>query len=190
MSLVESLHQRANHQCELTAQSGELATFVVSPKGGENLDECVLVQTQLLGQLQGEETIQPNDWHGLRESIWSEVPAVQVVAYRLLKQLAIEAAWAQDLLETVYLDETTLTWAEQTAGAAVVHKDSNGHLLEAGDTVVLVKDLKVKGANFTAKRGTAVRRISLVADNAEHIEGKVEGQRIVILTQYVKKSNK
>lgn len=189
MSLVEALRQRANHQCELTAQTGELATFVVSPKSGETIDECVLVQAQLLDQLQGEEIIQPNDWHGLRESIWSAVPAVQVVAYRLLQQLALEEPWAQDLLETTYLDETTLTWAEQAA-AAIVHEDSNGHVLEAGDTVVLIKDLKVKGANFTAKRGTAVRRISLVADNAEHIEGKVEGQRIVILTQYVKKSNK
>lgn len=37
------------------------------------------------------------------------------------------------------------------------------------------------------KRGTAVRGISLVPDNAQHIEGRVEGQRIVILTQFVKK---
>ncbi|MFT4681576.1 MAG: protein PhnA, partial [Flavobacteriales bacterium] len=42
---------------------------------------------------------------------------------------------------------------------------------------------------FTAKRGTAVRNISLVHDNAEHIEGKVNGQQIVIITQFVKKSN-
>ena len=47
----------------------------------------------------------------------------------------------------------------------------------------------MKGANFTAKRGTAVRRISLVADNAKQIEGKVDGQHIVILTEFVKKSN-
>jgi len=69
-----------------------------------------------------------------------------------------------------------------------VHKDANGATLEAGDSVVLIKDLNVKGANFVAKRGTAVRRITLVADNADHIEGKVEGQRIVILTKFVKKA--
>ena len=62
-------------------------------------------------------------------------------------------------------------------------------MLEAGNTVILTKDLNVKGANFTAKRGTLVRGISLVEDNPEHIEGKVEGQRIVILTKFVKKSN-
>ncbi|WP_425439518.1 alkylphosphonate utilization protein [Puniceibacterium sediminis] len=69
-----------------------------------------------------------------------------------------------------------------------MHRDSNGVVLVQGDTVVLIKDLNVKGAGFTAKRGTSVRGISLVADNAEHIEGRVEGQRIVILTQFVKKS--
>jgi len=71
--------------------------------------------------------------------------------------------------------------------AGVVHRDSNGAILAQGDTVTLIKDLPVKGAGFTAKRGTAVRGISLVADNPAHIEGRVEGQRIVILTEFVKK---
>jgi len=61
-------------------------------------------------------------------------------------------------------------------------------VLEAGDSVTLIKDLKVKGANFTAKRGTAVRNIRLVHDNSGQIEGKVETQMIVILTEYVKKN--
>ena len=72
--------------------------------------------------------------------------------------------------------------------AAVEHRDSNGTLLAQGDTVVLIKDLVVKGANFTAKRGTSVRKISLVADNPGQIEGRVEDQRIIILTEFVKKS--
>jgi protein PhnA len=62
-------------------------------------------------------------------------------------------------------------------------------VLQAGDTVVLIKDLDVKGAGFTAKRGTAVRGISLVADNPEQIEGRVNGQQLVLLTKFVKKSN-
>ena len=88
--------------------------------------------------------------------------------------------------EQLYLDEETQAWADNVA-AESAHKDSNGVSLSQGDTVVLIKDLPVKGGGFTAKRGTAVRGISLVADNPEHIEGRVEGQRIVILTQYVKK---
>ena len=92
-----------------------------------------------------------------------------------------------------YLDDDSRAWAKADGSGtnpdeAIVHIDSNGNVLEAGDTVVLIQDLKVKGANFTAKRGTAVRRISLVHDNAEQIEGKVDGQHIVLLTKYVKKS--
>lgn len=94
----------------------------------------------------------------------------------------------------MYLEEDVLSWAKATGegnhdeDASVVHKDSNCVALSAGDTVVLIKDLVVKGANFTAKRGTTVRSISLVPDTPEHIEGRVNGQQIVILTEFVKKS--
>jgi protein PhnA len=52
----------------------------------------------------------------------------------------------------------------------------------------LIKDLDVKGVNFTAKRGAAVHNIKLIWNNAEHIEGRVENQTIMILTKYVKKT--
>jgi len=101
--------------------------------------------------------------------------------------------WAQDLLDMLYLDDETLTWAQATGEGTsdedvVKHIDSNGVVLETGDTVTLIKDLDVKGGGFTAKRGTAVRNISLVHDNAAHIEGRVNNQQIVILTEFVKKS--
>ncbi|MCK4956984.1 MAG: alkylphosphonate utilization protein, partial [Candidatus Cloacimonetes bacterium] len=127
------------------------------------------------------------------DSMWSQVPAVQVMAWRMLKRLSAEG-WPQDLLDILYLDEETQAWAEATSEEhsyedTVKHIDSNGVVLEAGDTVILIKDLNVKGTSFTAKRGTAVRGISLVADNPEHIEGRVNGQLIVILTKFVKKGN-
>jgi len=123
--------------------------------------------------------------------MWSQVPAVQVLAWRMLNRLSAEG-WPQGLLEMLYLDEETLAWAQADGDGVsdedtVKHLDSNGALLAAGDTVTLIKDLTVKGANFTAKRGTAVRGISLVADNVAHIEGRINGQQIVILTQFVKK---
>jgi protein PhnA len=115
---------------------------------------------------------------------------VQVLAWRLLKALP-EAPWARDLLDMAYLEPEVQGWAEaglSDAEDTIAHRDSNGAVLTSGDTVVLIKDLPVKGAGFTAKRGTAVRNISLVTDNPEHIEGRVESQRIVILTKFVKKS--
>lgn len=130
-------------------------------------------------------------WRCLNDAIWSVEPAIKVVAYRVLTGL--DAGWARDLRDIAYLDEDEMAWAaaEQDAAesmAEIVHRDSNGAVLAQGDSVVLIKDLPVKGAGFTAKRGTAVRNISLVQDNGDHIEGRVEGQRIVILTQFVKRS--
>ena len=76
----------------------------------------------------------------------------------------------------IYFDDETRAWAEAGASATdddvAPTLDSNGTQLFAGDTVTIIKDLVVKGANFTAKRGTAVRNISLTS-NPEHIEGRV-----------------
>ena len=118
--------------------------------------------------------------------MWSEDSATQVLAYRMLARLEAHD-WARDLMDMLYLEDDVRAWAEAGVVRDTGHKDSNGVALQTGDTVVLIKDLPVKGAGFTAKRGTAVRGISLVMDNPAHIEGRVEGQRIVILTAYVKK---
>lgn len=169
--------------CAICGAEGATTAYTVAPK----TDEIALCETCLQGVENGPEDA-PH-WQCLHEAIWSTEPAVQVVAYRLLNGLG-GAIWARDLLDIAYLEDEVKDWAE--AGMAdpdaVVHRDSNGAVLAAGDAVVLIKDLPVKGAGFTAKRGTAVRNISLVPDNAEHIEGRVEGQRIVILTKFVKKS--
>ena len=94
--------------------------------------------------------------------------------------------------ELLICPECAHEWSKNDASHAVndgfVVKDANGNVLQEGDTVTVIKDLKVKGGgNFTAKRGTTVRNISLVFDNIEHIEGRVEGVKIIILTKYVKK---
>lgn len=124
-----------------------------------------------------------NHWRCLEGAAWSAEPAVQIAAWRKLGE--IDAAWAVEARANMMMEPNVMARAE--GEAKVVHVDSNGMVLEHGDTVVLVKDLPVKGAGFTAKRGTAVRNISLVPENAGHIEGKVEGQRIVILTEFVKR---
>ncbi len=67
-------------------------------------------------------------------------------------------------------------------------KDSNGNPLAEGDSVVLIKDLKVKGANVTLKRGTVIKNIHLTAD-AEEIEGRTDKVKgLVLRTEFVKKA--
>jgi protein PhnA len=128
-------------------------------------------------------------WRCLGDAVWSEEPATQIAAWRLLKALPDEG-WATDLLESVYLDPEVLARAEASDSAlpGVRHLDSNGVPLAPGDTVTLIKDLPVKGSSMVAKRGTAVRGIRLVPDNADQIEGRVNGQQIVILCKFVRKS--
>jgi protein PhnA len=123
--------------------------------------------------------------------MWNENTAVQVVAWRMLNRLS-SAGWTKELLEMMYFDEDILAWAQATGEGEddenkIIHRDVNGVILASGDSVVLIKDLKVKGSSMVAKQGTSVRNIRLDYDNAEYIEGKVDGQQIVIITKYVKK---
>jgi len=193
MSTEKALHARSESKCELCGATESLGVYEVPPGSDGGADECALICETCREQIENPEKVDVHHWRCLNDSMWSQVPAVQVMAWRMLKRLSSEG-WPQDLLDMLYLDEGTQAWAEATGEGksdedTVKHVDSNGTVLEAGDTVTLIKDLNVKGAKFTAKRGTVVRGIFLVADNPEHIEGRVDGQQIVILTKFVKKAN-
>ncbi|MEA3503592.1 MAG: PhnA domain-containing protein [Bacteroidota bacterium] len=193
MSLEKELSQRSGAQCELCGATNNLNTYEVPPTSIGGVDNSIYICETCLQQIENPDKTDANHWRCLNDSMWSQIPAVQVMVWRMLNRLRAEG-WPQDLLDMLYLDEETLTWAKATGEDIdeedkIIHKDSNGATLKTGDTVVLIKDLDVKGANFTAKRGTAVRGIMPVEDNAEHIEGRVNGQHIVILTKFVKKSN-
>ncbi|MGJ8685945.1 MAG: PhnA domain-containing protein [Spongiibacteraceae bacterium] len=191
MAIEQILMQRADSKCELCAAADDLSAQLVPPYNDDDAEHAVLLCRPCREQLAGSRELDVNHWHCLNESVWSPTAAVQVTSYRLLKRLTAEP-WAQDLLDMVYLDEELATWAAATdepdSDDGEPTLDSNGTALQAGDTVTLIKDLDVKGANFTAKRGTAVRNISLT-NNPEHIEGRVNGTRIVIIAAFAKKSN-
>ncbi len=197
MSTADALGERSDSKCELCSATEKLAVYEIPPNSEGNADDSVYICETCRDQIDNPDKVDVNHWRCLNDSMWSQVPAVQVMAWRMLSRLSAHEdnlGWPQDLLDMLYLDDATLNWAQATGEGSsaedeVKHLDSNGAVLEAGDTVTLIKDLNVKGANFTAKRGTAVRGISLVADNPEHIEGRVNGQQIVILTKFVKKSN-
>lgn len=192
MSTEQVLRERSESKCELCGATENLGVYEIPPASDGSADQSVLVCETCREQIEDPAKVDVNHWRCLNDSMWSQVPAVQVMAWRMLTRLSAEG-WPQELLDMLYLDDDTLAWAKASGEGAgeedsVRHLDANGAVLEAGDTVHLIKDLNVKGANFTAKRGTPVRNISLVPDNPEQIEGRVNGQQIVILTKFVKKS--
>ena len=184
-----ALNERSGGKCELCGSGKDIAVYSVLPDSyaANEIAACQSCRAQLTHQA----PLDGNYWKFLSDTMWSEVPAVQVVAWRMLNRLRNES-WAADNLDMLYLDEETKAWAEAGADQydqpqAVIHKDAFGNILQNGDSVVITKTLDVKGSSISAKLGTVVKNIRLVEDNAEQIEGRVAGQLIVILTKYLKK---
>jgi protein PhnA len=190
MSIERDLIKRSASVCELCGSTENLVAYSVPPVKMDDLDHSAHICSNCHGQIENPDTMDANHWRCLNDSMWSEVPAVQALAWRMLSRLKAEG-WPQDLLDMMYLEEDTLEWAKATGeGAdddAPKHRDSNGIELKHGDSVVVTKDLNVKGSSIVAKRGTAVRNITLVKDDPTLFEGKVGGQTIYILCKFVKK---
>ena len=192
MSLERELKKRSNSICELCSNNENLQVYVVPPSKDESLENSLMACSTCIEQVNNPEITDANHWRCLNDSMWSEHQPVQVVAWRMLSRLK-EEGWPQNLLEMMYLEEETLEFAKATGEGEddsnkVIHKDVNGVILETGDSVVLIKDLKVKGSSMIAKQGTAVRNIRLDRENEKYIEGKVGPAQIVIITDYVKKT--
>lgn len=193
MSLQQDLENRSGNQCELCAATTNLSVFEVKPSdiGGGGVDGSVLACETCVTQIENPNEVDANHWRCLNDCMWSEFSPVKVVAWRMLHRLKKEG-WPTDLLGMMYMTDEELSFAKATndhlsESEKVIHRDVNGVILQAGDSVVLIKDLKVKGSSMVAKQGTAVRRISLDHDNEKYIEGKVGSTQIVIITDYVKK---
>ncbi len=184
--MERALSNRSGGVCEISGVDSDLTAFLVGPKNGKEVEDYVLLNQKLADQLKAG-NLEANDWKGLNDSVWNEHSAVKVLSYRALNQLKGQA-WADALLDQMYLTDEEQQWADaQEASGELVHLDSNGVQINQGDTVVLIKDLDVKGSSIVAKRGTAVRNVRLVHDDPTLIEGKVDGQSIYILTKFTKK---
>ncbi|WP_372472885.1 PhnA domain-containing protein [Capnocytophaga sp. ARDL2] len=193
MKLIDKLIERSGNQCELCGNKENLAIYNVPPAASNEADKDIYICETCADQIEKRAELDANHWQCLSNSMWSEFPVVQIVSWRMLNRFRNES-WAADLLDMMYLDDESLEFAKLTGdhegdGSIALHKDCNGNILVAGDTVTLIKDLDVKGSTLNAKIGTAVRNIRLVHDNTEQIEGKIDGQMIVILTKYVKKQS-
>jgi len=191
MNLEKDLQDRSQHSCELCKATEALTMYTLQPSTKINLTDSIYACQTCVSQIEDSSLINPNHWRCLNDSMWSEFLPVQIMSWRMLNRV-LSAGWSQDLLDMMYLDEESLEWAKALGDGVeeatkLIHKDVNGVVLEAGDSVVLIKDLKVKGTSMVAKQGTAVRRISLDSENETYIEGKIDGKHIVLITQYVKK---
>lgn len=190
--MEREIKKRANDTCEFCNNEEHLSIYEVpkTPEYIEGIDSAILACNTCISQFDSDER-DANHWRCLNDSMWSPVAPVQVMSWRMLHRLKQEG-WTQDLLDMMYMEEQQQEWAAAAGDAedksdALIHRDANGTVLNAGDSVVLIKDLKVKGSSMIAKQGAAVRRISLDHENEKYIEGKVDGQHIVIITDYVKK---
>lgn len=194
MSFERELQKRSESKCELCGLTDTNTVYAVPHSPSNKLEQHLWICQTCHTQMGNIETADENHWRCLKDSIWSEVPVVKVVSWRMLHKLK-NLDWTQDLIDIAYLDEDEMQWAKASGDDInqddiEKHLDCFGAVLQSGDNVVLTKTLDVKGATFNAKVGTVVHNIHLVADNTDQIEGRVNGSMIVILTKYVRKSGK
>ena len=111
--LGKDLARRAKSKCELTGVSGvPLRAYEVPPVAEiPALDRTLLLSETCHAAIQHPQSIDGREWHCLAEAVWSDFPALQVFAWRLLCHLAPREAWARDILAEVVLDPELETWA-------------------------------------------------------------------------------
>jgi protein PhnA len=185
MLISNELKDRNSDLCELCNAEPATHAYAVSPKNDDSIENQVALCSTCLNTLDKADA--GFHWRCLEGSIWNPQPSVQALTYRLLQKYKAED-WANNLINSVDIDENIIQWAMSAFEVPDVHTDAFGNVLESGDTVVLTEQLNVKGTSFSASKGTVVKKIKLVHDNHEQIEGKINDQTIVILTKFVKKS--
>ena len=178
--------------CELCGEQTALILFDLGPGPLIESDRLVCLCDLCNNHLAHNDLAPEDHWRALGTSIWSEFDSVKAAAKLVLQRLRA-LPWARDLEDQIYLPDDVLQWLLQREGstsndaAAPLTRDSNGTVLADGDSVTLIKDLDVKGAGFTAKRGTLVKQIKLT-DDPKYIEGRINGSTIVLVSAYLKKA--
>ncbi|HEX8516887.1 MAG TPA: PhnA domain-containing protein [Bacteroidia bacterium] len=185
MAISGKLKERNTGLCELCNAENADHEYTVSPKTDDSIENQVALCDTCLTAIDSKDS--GFHWRCLEGSIWSPHTSILALSYRILQNYKNED-WAGNLLSSVDWDEKVVQWAMTAFEVPDVHIDAFGNKLQNDDTVVLTQQLNVKGTSFSASKGTVVKKIKLVHDNNEQIEGKINDQTIVILTKYVKKS--
>ncbi|NPA10870.1 MAG: PhnA protein [Epsilonproteobacteria bacterium] len=151
--------------CDLCGSEDNVSVYKV---GDFEVNLCAKCKEQIQSG-----NLDENHFQCLNDAMWSENSGVKILSYRLLKKLG-----RTDLLDMMYLEDYELAIAENEEE---VKKDVNGNVLSDGDTVMVIKDLNVKGGDVI-KRGTQFKNIRL-GDTPGHILAK----NIYIKTEFIKK---
>lgn len=116
-SLGKDLARRAKSKCELTGAAGvPLRPYEVPPVPPmPELARTLLLSEACHTVLERPQQLAGRAWQCLAETIWSEMPAIQVVSWRMLNHLAKREDWAREVIEEVFLDPEVETWAKSTA---------------------------------------------------------------------------
>jgi protein PhnA len=112
--LGKDLARRAKSKCELTGAAGvPLRSYEVPPVADEpDIERTLLVSEACHEVLEHPKRLKGREWQCLAEVVWSEMPAVQVVAWRMLNHLAKNEDWAREVIEELFLDEEVEEWAK------------------------------------------------------------------------------
>ena len=115
-AMGKDLTRRAKSKCELTGAAGvSLRPYEVPPVGADpDIERTLLISDDCFEMLHHPDRLAGRTWQCLAEAIWSEMPAVQVTAWRMLAELATREDWAREVLEEVFLDPEVETWAHAT----------------------------------------------------------------------------
>ena len=81
-----------------------LTVYEIPPEADNTADQAILICSTCHEQINEPDKVDVNHWRCLNDSMWSQVPAVQVMAWRMLTRLSSEG-WPQDLLDMLYLDD-------------------------------------------------------------------------------------
>jgi protein PhnA len=111
----KDLARRAKSKCELSGASGvPLHIYEIPPASTEpDPERCIMLSEDVIDQINKPSKIAPDQWHHLNELVWSDIPTVQIMAYRILTHIAKEHIWAQDILDEAYLDEEIVETANK-----------------------------------------------------------------------------
>ncbi|MDF1861445.1 MAG: hypothetical protein P1U87_14610 [Verrucomicrobiales bacterium] len=114
-SFGKELARRSRSKCELCETTGAaLSVFEVPPESKNNpdVDRCAFLCESCHEQAGNLKRFRPGEhWRCLAQTAWSETPAVQVLAVRLLRRQADRQPWAQEALDGLFLEEPLEEWS-------------------------------------------------------------------------------